>query len=353
MQTSNSGDQRVTLEKCPACGGETLPEVERDDGQPERVPQLIIVADDRTRLYDLFQQAFAYHETVRVLRDRRVTERRRQRSAPDATDRRQGDRRSPLTIDGLLHSLGWAIVPPGCPRSASGLCPLVLSGAGPGASLLRVAGRSSTVDARPFASRHLLGVGVLLLTMTPGYLASRTSGAHETPHVRHAPAGLREEVEGTPEVAGTPEVEGASSSTDFDSLIRTVAARYGVSENLVAAIIEAESEFNPRAVSRTGACGLMQLMPKTAAILGVADPFDPRENIEGGVRHLRSLMDRFDGNLPLVLAAYNAGERAVIGHGGIPPYRETRQYVKRILRRLDRDNAKTSDPGHRARKDVG
>src|SRR5438046_10178775 len=100
MQTSTSGDQRVTLEKCPACGGETLPEVERHDGQLERVPQLIIVADDRAHLYDLFQQAFAYHETVRVLRDRRVGERRPQRSAADATDRRQGHRRSTAPLQG-------------------------------------------------------------------------------------------------------------------------------------------------------------------------------------------------------------------------------------------------------------
>jgi len=140
---------------------------------------------------------------------------------------------------------------------------------------------------------------------------------------------------------------------EIDSLISAVAARYGVSEELIAAIIEAESEFNPRAVSRTGARGLMQLMPKTAAILGVGDPFDPRENIEGGVRHLRSLMDRFDGNLPLVLAAYNAGDRAVIRHGGVPPYRETRRYVNRILRRLHGDAAKTSESGHRGRKAVG
>src|SRR5205814_7182494 len=77
MQKSNSGDQRIALEHCPACGGEPLPEVERHDGQGERVPQLIIVADDRAHLYELFQQAFAYHETVRVLRDRRITERRR------------------------------------------------------------------------------------------------------------------------------------------------------------------------------------------------------------------------------------------------------------------------------------
>ena len=137
---------------------------------------------------------------------------------------------------------------------------------------------------------------------------------------------------------------------DIDAVISAVATRYGISEDLIAAVIEAESEFNPRAVSRTGARGLMQLMPETAAMLGVSDPFDPRENIEGGVRHLCSLMDRFNGNLPLVLAAYNAGERAVISHGGIPPYRETRQYVNRILRRLARDEAKTSERSQRGPK---
>src|SRR5207237_10427381 len=110
------------------------------------------------------------------------------------------------------------------------------------------------------------------------------------------------------------------------------------------------STCTPGAAAVTGARGLMQLMPKTSAIPGVSDPFDPRENIEAGVRHLRSLMDRFDGNLPLVLAAYNAGERAVIGHRGVPPYRETRQYVKRILRRLEREGAKTSDAGPRRPK---
>jgi soluble lytic murein transglycosylase-like protein len=118
--------------------------------------------------------------------------------------------------------------------------------------------------------------------------------------------------------------------------IKEVATRYDVSEDLIAAIIEIESQFNPRAVSRRGARGLMQLMPATAARLGVGNPFDPRENIEGGVRHLRRLLDRFDNDLPLALAAYHAGEQAVIDHRGIPPYRQTRQYVNRILRVLDR-----------------
>jgi soluble lytic murein transglycosylase-like protein len=83
----------------------------------------------------------------------------------------------------------------------------------------------------------------------------------------------------------------------------------------------------------------MQLMPKTAATLGVDDPFDPKANIDAGVRHLRAMMDRFDNNIPLALAAYNAGEVAVIKHRGVPPYRETRAYVKRILKRLDRSTA--------------
>src|SRR2546429_10010466 len=97
----------------------------------------------------------------------------------------------------------------------------------------------------------------------------------------------------------------------------------------------------------------MQLMPETAAMLGVSDPFDPLENIEGGVRHLCSLMDRFNGNLPLVLAAYNAGERAVINHGGIPPYRGTRQYTNRILTKPPCDDAKTSPPSQRGAQGFG
>jgi hypothetical protein len=104
--------------------------------------------------------------------------------------------------------------------------------------------------------------------------------------------------------------------------------------------VAVESQFNPRAVSRRGAEGLMQLMPATAADLEVEDPFDPRENIDGGVRHLKRLMRRFHNDLPLVLAAYNAGEQAVINHRGIPPYRETRQYVVRVLRRYDREAAR-------------
>jgi soluble lytic murein transglycosylase-like protein len=114
--------------------------------------------------------------------------------------------------------------------------------------------------------------------------------------------------------------------------IAEAAQRYGVPERLVAAVIRAESGFNPRAVSSKGAQGLMQLMPGTASILGVRNSFDPRQNIDGGVRHLRSLLDRFPDNLALAIAAYNAGEKAVTTHRGIPPYPETRDYVSKVLR---------------------
>jgi soluble lytic murein transglycosylase-like protein len=113
--------------------------------------------------------------------------------------------------------------------------------------------------------------------------------------------------------------------------IRDASVRHGVNPTLVEAVIRAESAFNPWAVSRKGARGLMQLMPQTASALGVRNSFDPRQNIDGGVRHLRYLLDRYPGNVALALAAYNAGETAVDYYRGIPPYAETQQYVQRIL----------------------
>jgi hypothetical protein len=113
--------------------------------------------------------------------------------------------------------------------------------------------------------------------------------------------------------------------------IQEISQRYGVSATLVRAIVRAESGFDARAVSAKGAGGLMQLMPKTASALGVLDRFDPRENITGGVRHLRYLLDRYRGSVPMALAAYNAGEGPVDSHRGIPPYPETQQYVRRVM----------------------
>jgi hypothetical protein len=117
--------------------------------------------------------------------------------------------------------------------------------------------------------------------------------------------------------------------------IRGAADRYGVPARLVSAIIRVESAFNPRAISPKGARGLMQLMPETASVLGVRNMFDPYENIDGGVRHLRGLIDRFANNLPLAVAAYNAGEKAVTTYQGIPPFPETQDYVTRVLRLFD------------------
>jgi hypothetical protein len=120
-------------------------------------------------------------------------------------------------------------------------------------------------------------------------------------------------------------------NTPYDRMIAIESKRFGVDASLVSALIRAESNYEPRAVSRKGARGLMQLMPATARRLAVSYPFDPVSNVRGGVKYLKELLDRFDNRPELVLAAYNAGENAVDTYGGVPPYRETVGYVKRIL----------------------
>lgn len=120
------------------------------------------------------------------------------------------------------------------------------------------------------------------------------------------------------------------TSEQLDAIIEEAAAKHGVDSNLVRALIKVESNFNPRAVSRKGAMGLMQLMPSTARSLQVTNPFDARQNVEGGVRHLKKLLQDFDGDVTKSLAAYNAGAGAVTRNGGVPPYAETQAYVRRI-----------------------
>ena len=121
----------------------------------------------------------------------------------------------------------------------------------------------------------------------------------------------------------------------YDRIIQDAARRHQVDTALVKAVIRAESDFVPGAVSSAGALGLMQLMPATARLHNVWRVFEPRENVEGGVSHLRYLLDRYGGNLRLALAAYNAGEKAVESHGGVPPYPETVEYLSRVLRFRD------------------
>jgi soluble lytic murein transglycosylase-like protein len=120
--------------------------------------------------------------------------------------------------------------------------------------------------------------------------------------------------------------------SNYDDLIAKISEKYRIDSALVKAVIKAESNFNHRAVSPVGARGLMQLMPATAATLQVQDSFHPENNIDGGVRYLRYLMNLFNGNLPLVLAAYNSGENTVLRYKNrIPPYQETQTYVRRVL----------------------
>jgi soluble lytic murein transglycosylase-like protein len=122
-----------------------------------------------------------------------------------------------------------------------------------------------------------------------------------------------------------------TGADQFEGLVQAHAARYDLRPELVRAVIQVESGFNPRARSPKGAMGLMQLMPATARDLGVSDPFDPDQNIRGGTRYLRELLDRYDGNERLALAAYNAGPGAVERHGRqVPPFRETQEYVRRV-----------------------
>ena len=139
------------------------------------------------------------------------------------------------------------------------------------------------------------------------------------------------EVAGTPTIRSTRPLASRTIRDRFEPLVQEHAARNNVRPDLVRAVIQVESGFNPRARSPKGAMGLMQLMPATAQELGVRNPYDPAENIRGGTIYLRRLLDRYEGNEELALAAYNAGAGAVDKHGRVvPPYRETRDYVKKV-----------------------
>lgn len=128
----------------------------------------------------------------------------------------------------------------------------------------------------------------------------------------------------------SPQQKADTHDSSYDGIIETASKKYGIDPALVKAVVRAESGYRPDAMSRAGAQGLMQLMPGTARGLGVSDPFDPAQNIDGGVRYLKSQMDRF-GDVKLALAAYNAGPGAVTKYGGVPPYKETQDYVNKVL----------------------
>ena len=139
-----------------------------------------------------------------------------------------------------------------------------------------------------------------------------------------------------PDISGFSSIpslsEGSSSSrSDIDNYIQKYSKEFGIDENLVRGVVKAESGFNPNAKSPVGAMGLMQLMPATAKSMGIDNPYDAEQNIKGGVKYLKGLLDRFGGDKEKAVAAYNAGAGAVNKYGGVPPYKETQNYVKRVL----------------------
>lgn len=149
----------------------------------------------------------------------------------------------------------------------------------------------------------------------------------------------------TPVIAGQygPKADPVSDASQSQNTVRqhieAAAIRFGVDRNLVDAVAWQESRYNPRALSTAGAVGVMQLMPGTARQLGVRNPHDVEQNVVGGTAYLRQQLERFGNNVPLALAAYNAGPGAVTKYGGIPPYRETQNYVRQIMQRLSATSA--------------
>lgn len=144
-------------------------------------------------------------------------------------------------------------------------------------------------------------------------------------------------------VQPSPIVMAGAGAGTIRQHIQMAAQQYGISGDLVDAVAWQESRYNPRARSSTGAIGVMQLMPGTARDLGVSNPHDVRQNVAGGAAYLREQLDRFGNNIPLALAAYNAGPGAVRKYGGIPPYRETQNYVRRIMQRLSETSIQRVD----------
>ena len=165
------------------------------------------------------------------------------------------------------------------------------------------------------------------------------AAALSTPLVRNKPFQMtarlmKSQAAGTPIVDVALDFHALRPDQAYEDLIREAAAKHDLDPNLIRAVMQTESAFNPHAVSRVGAQGLMQLMPGLSVELGVTDPFDPRQNIMAGARYLRQLLDAHRGNIRLTLASYNAGPGNVKRYKGVPPFRETRNYVRKITELL-------------------
>ncbi|MFI3300766.1 MAG: lytic transglycosylase domain-containing protein [Candidatus Gastranaerophilales bacterium] len=166
--------------------------------------------------------------------------------------------------------------------------------------------------------------GSLLISPKTKKVSAEISATTETP----APATISEAVQ---QISGSSQTKPINSKSQILNLVSKISERHGVDEKLVQALIKQESAFNPDAKSSAGAMGLMQLMPATAKSLGVKDAYNPVQNVDGGVRYLKSMLEKYNGNVILALAAYNAGPGNVDKYDGVPPFKETQNYVKNIL----------------------
>ena len=189
----------------------------------------------------------------------------------------------------------------------------------------------ATTDRRSGARRRQMRTAVLAAAMSSAPLAR--------PVVALLPA----QPAGLPTIEMSAEFVAIPAHQAYDDIIQEAATQYDMDPNLIHAVMQAESAFHPYAVSRTGAEGLMQLMPDLADEMGVGNAFDPRQNIMGGVRYLKRLLEHHNGNIDLALASYNAGPGNVQRYGGIPPFRETRNYVKTIKHILAARKRRSAD----------
>jgi soluble lytic murein transglycosylase len=184
---------------------------------------------------------------------------------------------------------------------------------------------------RGFLLCGVLGVSLLYLHNPAGADIYRYVDANGTIHFTNIPTSPRYRL-----FRQDRSTRSRKSPTRYDQLIKEISQRHNIDPALVKAVIKTESDFDPQAVSKKGARGLMQLMPETLKDLNVYNPFHPRDNINGGVKFLKQLLKRFDNNLTLSLAAYNAGPTVVEKYEAIPPYKETQGYVKKVLNYFDR-----------------
>jgi soluble lytic murein transglycosylase-like protein len=196
-----------------------------------------------------------------------------------------------------------------------------------------IMGMPGTTSSQQYVTAEILTAPTLL--MKPDWRISAENMAAASPAEKavssHLPSGLQTQ----------KKAKHHRLSLSFEPIIHKAADEFKIDAALIKAVIMAESRYNPKAISKRGAKGLMQLMPATAKSLGVADSFDPEDNIYGGSLYLKTLIDKFDGDLELALAAYNAGSRHVIRYGGVPPFKQTRRYIHKVFKyhQLYKDDA--------------